>query len=673
MASTGESPDGLLVGLGVNGTAGAKSSSDPTTNWPQVLDGYGGQVPIDSTNPSSWYANNQAGVAIHLCAQSDPCTPADFGTAAVTSADVSGDGNAMPNPAPFLVDPLDASQLLIGTCRVWRGPASGVGWSSENAVSPFLDGQHKSACSGDPLIRSITALALADGSEVIYLGMYSVLDGGGALPGHVFSARVDPTSSSPAVWNDLTANPVTNAITGMNAYGLDVSSIVIDPHDPTGNTVYVTVEGIPEAATRVRSLYRSIDGGATWQSMISNLPLSPANALAIDPQDPNTVYIALDAGVFSTRDIGNCISTPNACWSAYGTGLPLAPVTQLSVAGSALIAGTYGRGLWQIPLSTAGTPLTTADAAPTSLLFPAQPVDSASSVQTVTVTNTGATSLAISSIVATGDFDETDNCQNIAIAAGGNCAVQVTFTPSQSGTRTGQITVAANVAGGQIAIDLSGIGVEPAGVTLTPPKVNFEVVAVGTTSAALQVTAENATSAAVAITSVGVSGPFVVSTNGCGTSLAANSDCQLLIEFSPAQAGAATGTLTLLDGGGTQTVGLSGNGAAPPTDTLTLATLAFPGTVVGQISQAQTITMTNSGGLPLTSIAATTSGPFQVSSNCTSQLGANSTCAFSVLFDPTATGTQTGILTIADALHTQTVSLAGTGLAPPQIKLDHAH
>jgi len=51
--------------------------------------------------------------------------------------------------------------LLIGTCRVWRGPADGVGWSGSNAISSFLDGvTGNSYCSGDALIRSIAAMAL---------------------------------------------------------------------------------------------------------------------------------------------------------------------------------------------------------------------------------------------------------------------------------------------------------------------------------------------------------------------------------------------------------------------------------------------------------------------------------------------------------------------------------
>ena len=142
---------------------------------------------IDPDNSSNWYVNNQAGVSIHACSQTAACTPAAFGsTAVVTNADVAGDGLTMTTPAPFLVDPLDATQLLVGTCRVWRGPANGSSWSAANAISPILDGsKSNSACNGDPLIRSMAAMKLAAGGEAVYVGMYGAADGGATLAGHV--------------------------------------------------------------------------------------------------------------------------------------------------------------------------------------------------------------------------------------------------------------------------------------------------------------------------------------------------------------------------------------------------------------------------------------------------------------------------------------------------------
>ncbi len=138
-------------------------------------------------------------------------------------------------------------------------------------------------------MRSVAAMALPDGGEVIYVGMYGAADGGATIAGHVLSATFNPDVSGMPAWHDLTLNPVTNDTVDLNAFGMDISSVTIDPHDATGNTVYVTVEGIPEPTANIRVVYRSIDGGGHWLALVSNLPLSPANSLAVDPQDPNTV------------------------------------------------------------------------------------------------------------------------------------------------------------------------------------------------------------------------------------------------------------------------------------------------------------------------------------------------------------------------------------------------
>jgi hypothetical protein len=106
----------------------------------------------------------------------------------------------------------------------------------------------------------------------------------------------------------------------MNFYGLDISSITIDPHDATAGTVYVTVAGIRNLWEKVEVLYRSTDGGAHWTALTANLPPAPANSVVVDPQDASTVYLATDAGVYSTRQIAQCAGIAPGCWSAYGSG-----------------------------------------------------------------------------------------------------------------------------------------------------------------------------------------------------------------------------------------------------------------------------------------------------------------------------------------------------------------
>jgi hypothetical protein len=580
-------------------------------------------------------------------------------------------------PAPFLVDPLTSSQLLIATCRVWRGPASGVGWSDANAISPILDGGGSSYCSGDALIRSIAALpvavsaALPSGGEVVYAGMFGSANGGATLPGHLLTATYNTATGSWSSWTDATLGPVANDTLAMNYYGLDISSIFIDPHDATGKTVYVTIAGFHNQLENVQAVYGSTDGGAHWTGLTANLPLAPANSLVVDPQDANTVYVATDAGVFSTRQIANCAVATSGCWSAFASGLPASPVVQISAAPASatvldLVAATYGRGIWITPLWTATEDITTATATPGSLTFASQVYGGSSSAQTVTVRNTGTIALTPSYVNASGDFSGTDNCAGSIVQPGQSCTIQVTFTPTQVGSRTGVLTVFTNVTGGELTVSLSGTGASSGVFTLTPASVSFGSWEVGTTSTVLQVTANNSGSPALPYTSA-ITGAFSIASNACGSSVPAVTACNLTVTFSPVQTGAATGALTFTDAFGTQTVTLSGTGLAPPTDALSLTTLTFPGSIVGQLSTAQTVTLTNSGGVSLTSIAVSVSGAFLQTNACTAILPANSSCAISVQFDPTVVGSQAGTLTVSDATRTQpqTVALSGLGIAPP--------
>jgi len=674
---SGDSPYTMMVGLGVNGTAGVKSTSELTNTWPQILGGEGSAVAIDPNAAANWYVNSGAGVSIYRCSQSADCKPEDFGSEpVVNNADVAADGYTMTSPAPFILDPLDSSQILIGTCRVWRGPADGTRWTAANAISPFLDGiSGQNYCSGDALIRSIAALPIAGGGEVIYAGMFGSLNGGAILGGHILKATFVPGDSAQPEWSDLTFNPVANNQVSFNRYALDISDIFIDPHDPSGNTVYVTVAGIPDLYHAICTVYRTTDGGLHWNEINSNIRTSPANSIMVDPQDANTVYVATDAGVFSTRKVSECIDARSNCWSVYGAGLPYAPVTKLSAgsesaSAAVLVAATYGRGVWQIPMWSSGTELTTVYVDRSSLSFSSQAIGTASPVQTITLKNEGGIALAISSITVDAPFSETDNCAGSALNAGASCTLQVSFAPDDVGDVAGELAIFANVSGGRIGIALAGTG-SPAGpISLSPGLLDFGKVAIGKTSTSLTVTLENTTGTAVPLTSISAAAPFSVSANPCGAAVPANSACAVSVIFAPTQAGLASGTLSVVDGVGTQTILLKGTGAAAATDNLSASSMVFSSTAVGQESSAQVVTLSNTGDLPLESISAAASAGFRSSDTCEGLLGAHATCSISVVFAPTSIGPVDGILTVTDANRSQTVTLSGTAIAAPAIRVN---
>ena len=678
----------LLVGLGANGSA-ATSSAAAGTPWGQVAAGEGGGVAIDAANPALWYVSTGAGVNVKQCAKGTGCGVGDFVGATVGVAQVSGDASLV--DVPWLLDPALSTEVIVGTCRVWRGAVgSGTLWSAGNAISRMLAGSQSTACVGtNGLIRSLAAggpasgavAAQSAGSQVLYAGMAGTLDGGGSAGGHVFTMTSAGTAGGTTAWADSAASVVTNDVASagkFNPGGFDVSSIALDGHDATGRTVYVAVMGFAGNGVNAPHVYRSVDAGVHWLNVSSNLPNAPANSVVVDPNDANTLYVALDTGVYVTTQVTSC-ATAN-CWSVYGAGLPNAPVVQLAVAGGMatgdgrtgeLRAATYGRGIWQIPLLTAASPAQPAmSVSPVSLTFALQQVATLSTAQTVTVTNTGNASLTVSQVVATGDFVVTNNCVGAAVAAGATCAVQVKFLPTATGTRGGVLTVYGNVSGGQVTVALAGTGAPPAAIVLNPLTLSFAATAVGATSAAQNITISNTGGVSAAMQVPVVSGDFKMTANTCGVVLGAGVGCTVSVVFAPTAAGTRGGSVTVTDDAGVQVASLTGTGTLAATDALTPGALTFGVQQLNTASAVQVLTLTNAGDVALTLIAAQiTIGDFTVVNGCGASLNAHASCSLGVAFAPKSLGAGVGALSVSDQYRVQTVALNGTGAAPPGVSL----
>jgi hypothetical protein len=567
----------FIAGLGTLGTAATTTAQSA---WPQLAAGEGGYNAIDTGNPLNWYISTGAGVNINLCAKGGGCSAADLtATPAIGAAQTSADAALL--DAPFLLDPALQSNVIAGTCRVWRGPGSGgTLWSTANDLSTMLDGVTEPEClSSNAAVRSLAAGGAVNGgssaqhagSEVIYAGMAGSNDGGGGKGGHIFTTAAAHTASSTTVWSDLWSSPVTNLGTSDTQFNpglFDIASIAVDPHDASGATVYATVMGFRGNGISAQHVYLSMDGGTHWVNISSNLPDAPANSVLVDPNNASIVYVALDTGVYVTTAVSSCATAAVNCWSVYGSGLPNAPVTQLAAvtgaAGNLLRAGTYGRGIWQIPLATVsgtGSGAATDTLAPTALTFAAQTVGTASAAQQVTITNNGAVALTqITAAITSGDFTVVNGCGRVLIAQS-SCALSVAYVPQSTGAATGVLTVM-DINGTQ-TVSLSGSGLAPAGVSLTPLSVSFGNVGLGRAAAPQQVvTLTNNGGSPLNLTSVSVSGDYALAGNACVSPLGAGNACTLSIRFAPTATGLRTGVLTVTDSAATspQTVPLSGTG-----------------------------------------------------------------------------------------------------------------
>jgi hypothetical protein len=205
---------------------------------------------------------------------------------------------------------------------------------------------------------------------------------------------------------------------------------------------------------------------------------------------------------------------------------------------------------------------TTVALSKTSLEFPTQLVRTTSPARTVTLANTGGLPLTISSIAASGDFLQQNNCGS-GVAAGASCDIAVEFRPRGRGSRTGAVTITDNAPDNPQTITLTGTGTV---VELSPLDVNFGSQAVGTISPPHTITLTNVGIAPLRIVEIGVGGPdfgdFPEATT-CPSSLAAKASCAINIRFRPRATGTRRASVVVSDDGGAspQRVGLVGNGA----------------------------------------------------------------------------------------------------------------
>jgi hypothetical protein len=326
----------------------------------------------------------------------------------------------------------------------------------------------------------------------------------------------------------------------------------------------------------------------------------------------------------------------------------------------------------------AGTPQAALN--PSTVAFGSQAVSTTSGAQVVVLSNPGTAALAINNVTLTGansgDFADTSSC-GTSLAAGSSCNISVNFTPASTGSFSASLSVADNATGSPQVVSLTGAGIASSTpqAVLSPTTLSFPNTTVNTTSAAMSTILSNPGSGALSITSITLGGTnaadFVI-TSGCGSTLAAGASCKISATFTPVSAASFVATITVSDNasGASQTVMLSGAGAAVPVPLASLspASITFPGTASGVTAEAIPVTLSNTGNAVLAitgvTIAGANANVFADTSACGTSLAAGSSCMISVTFTAAGVATETATLSVADnaAGSPQTVTLSGTGI-----------
>jgi hypothetical protein len=214
-----------------------------------------------------------------------------------------------------------------------------------------------------------------------------------------------------------------------------VPTLAISPTNLTFSTQVVGTTSAPQTITLTNQEKTSI----SIHSITSN-----------DSDNPQFTF-ATSCGQ-SLASGASCTITVSFAPTESGTLFTLLTIDDNAFAGPHVVGLTgnaiTGPALW-IPNLTSGN----------SIVFGSVPIGSTVGPDVLTVENVGQSPLIISSIVATGDYTETNTC-TAPIPPQGSCTLNVTFAPTAGGARNGTLTLTDNAPDSPQVILLYGTGTD---------------------------------------------------------------------------------------------------------------------------------------------------------------------------------------------------------------------
>ncbi len=535
---------------------------------------------------------------------------------------------------------------------------------------------------------NVTADSLTNGGGIHVANRYPGVNGPTAVSGTTTVARNTLVRNGNsdynwqfgvgAIWFSGLNEPInaTINVTDTDIFDSSYAALMwIEGQTRTVNFTNVRIDGAGTYALQIQA-----PGAATFTNVVAtNIAQGSAG---------NLIHNCVGSGFAITQGSGNSgwmDSTPYCGpWHEPNWGTPVPPTTP----------PTTGPPAGQLQLSTS------------QLIYGTQTVGTTSPAQNVTVSNPSSTAVAISGIATSGDFARTTTC-GATLNPGANCSVSVTFTPTASGTRNGQLSIGSNAQGNPHIVNLTGTGFNP----------NGNLAAGKPTSA----TSQNGPYASGNSVDGDANTYWESANNAWPQSLtvdlgSAQNVNRVTLKLPPAAAWA-TRTQTLSVHGSTdgssysQIVGSAGytfnpatgnsatinftstsrryvrltftgntgwpagqvsefevyGGGTPPTGPvigLSSSSLNFGNQTVNTTSAAQTVTVANSGNAVANLGSVNITGNYARTTTCGSTLAAGASCTISVTFTPTGTGTRSGSVSFTSNAtgSPHTVNLSGNGV-----------
>jgi hypothetical protein len=290
--------------------------------WVRSDGGDGGFAVIDQNAPSTsvvtayhtYYnqTNSQIGFerAVTTDTNGDPNWTNFFGCSGTTSNNGIACGDATLFYAPMVRGPGNPNTLYFGTNKLYRSDNQGVLMTAVSQTFPNPS-ERVSAIAVSPQDDNIRLVGTTAGKlYASYTNTTTMTDVTGAVPArYIGRVAIDPTNTNVAY-------------AALNGYGLSA-----------GQHIWKT--------TNFSSL-------CTWTPAGTGIPDTPVNAFVVDPANPQNLYAGTDIGVFRSTDGGTS-------WQPFSDGLPRVAVFGMEIqpVHRILKIATHGRGIWEKNLNVA--------------------------------------------------------------------------------------------------------------------------------------------------------------------------------------------------------------------------------------------------------------------------------------------------------------------------------
>jgi hypothetical protein len=321
--------------------------------------------------------------------------------------------------------------------------------------------------------------------------------------------------------------------------------------------------------------------------------------------------------------------------------------------------------------------------------------------KTFTLTNSGAFTAA--SMTGTGlaapytfkgggGYPGSGGTCSTTLNAAATCTIVVTFAPTISATHNDTIDIGFNngATTQTSSRDVTGISAPPAVLAISDGATfDFQTRATGSSTDKSFTISNTGGVDATSVTGTGLAAPFTFKggsypgTGGtCATTIASAATCTIIVTYAPVGTGAHSDAIDIgyNDGvtGQTSSRPLTGTGAAPASLAVSDGATYDFGSIANGGTTDKTFTITNSGGVPATSVSGGgLASPFSfkgggfpgTGGTCTATLAGPGTCTIVVTFAPTIAGLQNDTIDITfhngvAAAQTASRDVIGTGVTP---------